>query len=80
MLKRLFVATTTVAVVLSILKLVGLLADSISWVCILMLWLAGAPILSFGVGFSFWVIAVLFFLLTGIPLDELNDILRRYHR
>jgi hypothetical protein len=68
---------TAVAAVLSILKLIGLLASSISWVAILAVWLAGPFILSWGIAISFWVIAVLFFLLAGIPLDELNDLLGR---
>lgn len=80
MLRRLFIVTTAVAAVLSILKLIGLLASSISWVVILAVWLAGPFILSWGIAISFWVVAVLFFLLAGIPLDELNDLLRRYRR
>jgi hypothetical protein len=75
-----FVVTTAVATVLSILKLIGLLASSISWVAILVFWLAGPFILSWGIAICFWVSAVLFFLLAGIPLDELNDLLGRFHR
>lgn len=80
MLRRLFIVTTAVAAILSILKLIGLLASTISWVTILVFWLAGPFVLSWGIAISFWVIAVLFFLLAGIPLDELNGLLGRYHR